>query len=550
MSPPRVLVIDDGESYARVVAERLPELTLVDPKNGTSPPHVEDGPAAIHFLERHAGKVDVVLLDLQFDVAPERLLALDGESSPKRQKRYQGVAILREIRRRFPSLPVVLMTSAEDVALVDAAGELAAQSMTYFLGSDNLDTLRIRINVALQESSLGLEESSILWGSDAAMRGVRRRLSVLAKGRMPILLEGETGTGKSFLAERFLHKNSGRKGAFVTLDLATLPQDLVSATLFGARRGAYTGAVADRKGVFELAHEGTLFIDEIQNASPEVQKQLLLILQDGRVRPLGGSHELAVDVKVIAASNSPLHDAVAQGRFRPDLYMRLSPSTRVRLPPLRERPDDLAFLMRRFVARAADEPEMSPLRDQVGAAAGLRAGADVRVALGRAAPEETHDALVLAVPEPAWKQLAAHPWPGNVREVWMLVYNLVTFTLVEAADALRAGLALSSRRLQVDPGLVGELLSGSASLSPQGSVAPAVAEEEAALALRLAVRPHDSLNAVATDVERQYFLQLFKESGHDFSRMAERLLMDPEKARAVRLRFNQLGLKVREITGR
>ena len=548
MSKPRVLVVDDGDNYARIVETRLPEVVLIDPRNGTKPPRLPDGPAALEFLARRASEVDVVLLDLQFEVEPERLLPLAGDATAKRVRRFQGVAILREIRRRFPNLPVVLLTSAEDIGLVDAAGELAAQSMTYFSGGDDLDTLRIRIHAALAESAMGLEEANVLWGADASMRGVRRRLAVLARGRMPILLEGETGTGKSFLAERFLHQNSGRSGAFVTLDLATLPADLVPAALFGAVRGAYTGAVADRKGVFELAHKGTLFVDEIQNASPEVQKQLLLILQDGRVRPLGASRELEVDVKVIVASNTPLSAAVAAGRFRPDLYMRLSPSTRVRVPPLREREGDLLFMARRFVARAGSEPEVALLRDQVAGAAGLAESAPLELVVGRRAAEAA-GALELAVPEPAWKMLAAHGWPGNVRELWMLVYNLVTFTLVEAVDALRAGSPLSSRRLQVDPGLVGELLAGAAGLQA-ASPSSAGGDADPPDTMKVVVRANESLNAVATEVERQYFLKLFKESGHDFARMADRLLGDAEKARAVRLRFNQLGLKVREIAGR
>lgn len=552
LAKPRVLVIDDGETYAKVVSERMPEFALIHPGGASGPPRLPDGPAALEYLQRHAEQVDVVLLDLQFEVEPDRLLPLGGTESPKRTRRFQGVAILRELRRRHPNLPVVLLTSADDLDLVDGGGELAAQSMTYFSGGDDLDTLRIRINAALQESALALEESQILWGRDPSMRSVRRRLAVLARGRMPILLEGETGTGKSFLAERFLHKNSGRQGSFVTLDLATLPSDLVAAQLFGAVRGAYTGAVADRKGVFELAHKGTLFIDEIQNASPEVQKQLLLILQDGRVRPLGGTREMEVDVKVIAASNAPLADAVGAGRFRPDLYMRLSPSTRVVLPPLRERPEDLAFLARRFVSRAVDEAELGLLRDQVASATGLPENTALRLVVGRAGRAEVGPggaaeaaALELGLPEPAWKLLRDHPWPGNVRELWMVAYNLVTFTLVEAVDAVRAGLPLSSRRLQVDPGLVGELLLGSAGLGAHGVSAPAA--PDSANTMRLDVAPGESLNAVATAVERQYFLRLFRETGRDFSRMAERLLGDPEKARAVRLRFNQLGLKVREL---
>ncbi|MDD5309933.1 MAG: sigma 54-interacting transcriptional regulator [Deltaproteobacteria bacterium] len=540
---PRVLVIDDGQTYARVVAEELSEFELVAPGGEGAPASLPDGPAALEFLERHPDAADVVLLDLHFDVPDERLLPLDEDSSPRRTKRFQGVAILREVRRRFPGLPVVLLTSREDVSLVDAAGDLAGQSMTYFLGSDDLTSLRIRVNAALADKALGLEESDVLWGGDPAMRAMRRRLTVLARGRMPVILEGETGTGKSYLAERFVHVNSGRSGPFVTADLSAVPVDLAASYLFGAVRGAYTGAVADRKGMFELAHRGTLFIDEIQNIPPDVQKQLLVVLQDGRLRPLGSTVEKEVDVKVIAASNTPLGDAVAKGRFRPDLYMRLSPATRVVVPPLRERPGDLGFLMRRFVDRAAAEPEIREILAQVAAPLGLPRGVSLSLVVGQGKRvPKTGAGVELMLPEAAWNMLAAHAWPGNVRELSMVVYNAVAFTLVAAVDAARAGLALTSPRFQVDPGLIGQLLSGSTGLS-----ANPVAATGSDDVLQVRIEPGATLSAVASSVERQYFLTLFERTQGDFPAMARILLGDPGKGRAVRLRFNQLGLKVREL---
>ncbi|MCA9525514.1 MAG: sigma-54-dependent Fis family transcriptional regulator, partial [Myxococcales bacterium] len=361
---PRLLLIDDGESYARAFS-RLADVELIDPGAADGIPRLADGPAALAWLERHRDRVDVVLLDMRFDVDADRLLPLPGgPASLRRQRRFQGVAILGAIRERFPDLPVVVLTAVEDLSLLDAGEELAQQSLTYMLDGEDLDAVRIRVHTALAESRRAQEEADILWGQDAAMGTVRRRLAVLARGRLPVILEGETGTGKSFLAERWLHARSGRPGPFVVLDLATIPTDLVPAHLFGATRGAYTGAVTDRKGVFELAHEGTLFIDEIQNVPLEVQKQLLLVLQDRKVRPLGSSREVPVDVKVVAASNTPLADAVRAGRFRPDLHMRLSPATRVQLPPLRERPRDLAFLARRFVSQAVRDSDIDALRAQ------------------------------------------------------------------------------------------------------------------------------------------------------------------------------------------
>ena len=547
---PRLLVVDDGVDYARIVDEQMSEFALVHPGTPEWGLRVPDGPSALDFLERRRADVDLVLLDMHFDMPPDRLLSLGEGLSPRRTRRFQGVAILRAIRQRFPELPVVLLTAVEDLSLVDADGELAAQSMTYFLDGDDLDALRIRIHTALQDAALGSDDADLLWGRDSTMQAVRRRLAVLARGRLPIILEGETGTGKSFLAERFVHVQSGRSGPFVTVDLSTLPRDLVSAHLFGAVRGAYTGAVTDRKGVFELAQRGTLFIDEIQNVPLDVQRQLLLVLQDNRVRPLGGAKEISVDVKVVVASNRPLAESVRSGQFRPDLYMRLSPATRVRLPPLRERPRDLPVLARHFVDKALRDPGNAELRDRVARAVGLSPETPVTLEIGRGSKRTASRGLVLALPQPAWDHLESHQWAGNIRELEMVLCNVVTFTLVDAADALAAGLALHSSRLQVDPGLVGELLAG--------SIAPLASSDSGAdpsrprdvRAFDVHIEPGETLNAVSSAVERQYFLALFERTDGDFGRMAEVLLGDEGKARAIRLRFNQLGLKVRELRRR
>jgi len=548
---PQLLVIDDGLTYSEVVAERMPEFELVRGGEPEAAPRIPDGPAAIDFLKQHAEEVDVVLLDMHFDLPEERLFQLDEAADQPRTRRFQGVAILREIRSRFPDMPVVLLTSLRDLSLVDGgeagSGELANQSMTYFLDSDDLDTLRIRINAALQEAALGVVESDVIWGNDPKMRKARTRLSVLARGRMPVIIEGETGTGKSYLAERFLHANTGRSGPFVVLDLSAIPSELVAAHLFGALRGAYTGSIADRKGVFELAHRGTLFMDEVQNIPLDVQKQLLLVLQDRRVRPLSSSREVEVDVKVIAATNRPLARAVAEGRFRRDLYMRLSPATRVVIPPLRERPGDLPMLARVFAAVAMEEPEIAELGNCIAAAVGLQERAPLTLEMGRrtgqkARPEE---GIRLVFPDPAWRLLAEHAWPGNVRELMMVMHNLVTFTLVEAVNVIRAGHQLTSSRFQVDPGLVSTLLAGYAALP--GDDDPASQQDDDPGSVRVRIEPGPTLNAVSNSVERQYFERMFRRTNGDFGMMAEALLGDSGKARAVRLRFNQLGLKAREL---
>ena len=542
---PRVLVIDDGLEYARLVREHMPEVTLVQPGPGET--RLRDGPDALAFLDRHAADVDVVLLDVKFDVPEDRLLPLPG-ASLRRTRRFQGVAILGELRARHPTLPVVLLTAVEDLSLVDVDGQLAGQSMTYFLDRDDLDTLRIRVAAALAHRDEPPIDDGVLWGTGAALGALRRRLAVLSRGTMPVILEGETGTGKSFLAERFVHPQSGRPGPFVVLDLSTIPADLVAAHLFGARRGAYTGSVADRPGVFEAAHGGTLFLDEIQNVPLEIQKQLLVVLQERRVRPLGATEQIDVDVKVVAGSNVPLDRAVAEGRFRQDLYMRLGPATRLRLPPLRERPEDLPLLLHHFVAAAAAHPDNAALVGAIARACGLGPGAGLRLRIGRPgarAPAEVVAAgdLELVLPAPASALLAEHRWPGNVRELAMVVHHLVSFTLVAAMDAMRDGVPVRAPRLQVDPGWVGELLAASGS----GAPADDAVDGDDLRRMRVEVHAGPSLHAVQTDVERQVLTALFERTRGDFARMADLLLGDPTKARAVRLRFNQIGLKVREL---
>ncbi|MCK9523723.1 MAG: sigma 54-interacting transcriptional regulator [Proteobacteria bacterium] len=559
---PQVLLIDDGDHYAEVIQRHIPEIALIQPHSDAPRRAIGDGPAAIAYLTQHSDAVDAVLLDMHFDVPETRLYPLADGASPRRTRRFQGVAILREIRARFPHLPVVLLTSREDVALADASFSLAGQSMTYVLGTNDLDTLRIRIHAALSDAGQVAEEAHILWGADPAMRTLRRRMQVLARGRMPVILEGETGTGKSWLAEKFIHVHSGRSGAFVVLDLSTIPTDLIPAHLFGAVKGAYTGAIETRKGVFEVAHKGTLLIDEIQNAPLDVQKQLLFVLQEQRIRPVGAHREVAVDVKVIVASNRLLHSEVAQGRFRSDLYMRLSPATRIHIPPLRQRPSDLRFLAERFVARTVADPDVAALRDEVARGLGMAAGMPIALDIGRTTPHRDSDTgISLTIPEPAWRAMHAHSWPGNIRELETLMHNIAVFTLVGAVDAIRQGVRITSPQLQVDPGLIGELLRAT-QLSLAPDAAPDAAPESGTGTdpapgpdtdgshrdqVMVHIARADTLNGVAKHVERQYFTALYQRCHRDFAQMARVLLGDETKARAVRLRFNQLGLKVRDF---
>jgi two-component system response regulator HupR/HoxA len=217
------------------------------------------------------------------------------------------------------------------------------------------------------------------YGVVACSESLRRVLALairLAPSAAPVLITGETGTGKERVA-RAVHQASRRVGPFVAVNCAALPETLLESELFGHQRGAFSGAERDRKGLIESGAGGTVFLDEIGEASASAQAKLLRVLQERRVRPLGSSTEREVDVRFVTATHRDLLRAVREGGFREDLYYRLAVLL-IEVPPLRTRPDDIRPLVRHMIAREAAESDLTP---------------------------------------EAWAQLEAHAWPGNVREL-------------------------------------------------------------------------------------------------------------------------------------
>src|SRR6266852_5988772 len=242
---------------------------------------------AAEALSRQAQLPDLVVLDLHFALPEDRLLPEDksqhqGRRGLEELRRKQGLHILERLRRDYPTLPVVLLTTT------DADFEKPQGQLVYFCENEVVDsrTLAAEITRALDLQHAS-QEGPVFWGRGAAMAALRRQIGVLSRSPLPVLIEGETGTGKSYLAEHVLHPRSGAKGPLVITDLSTIPSTLLPAHLFGARRGSYTGAVEDQAGVFEQAHGGTLFLDEIANLDLELQRQLLLVLERGTVTRLG-----------------------------------------------------------------------------------------------------------------------------------------------------------------------------------------------------------------------------------------------------------------------
>jgi transcriptional regulator with PAS, ATPase and Fis domain len=221
-----------------------------------------------------------------------------------------------------------------------------------------------------------------LLGESAAWRDVLAALPRVAESDLPVLVLGETGTGKELVARAIHVLSARRRRAFVAHNCGATPDTLIESELFGHARGAFTGAVADRAGLFEAADQGTLFLDEIGDASALLQMKLLRALQEGEARRVGDTRVRRLDVRVVSATHRGLDEGVVTGGFRADLYYRLN-AVRLRLPPLRERGADLLLLARHFVRRAAE-----------------RCGAE--------APELAPELV---------QRLARHRWPGNVREL-------------------------------------------------------------------------------------------------------------------------------------
>jgi two-component system response regulator HupR/HoxA len=204
-------------------------------------------------------------------------------------------------------------------------------------------------NAYLRETFVGNTE---IVGSSAAMRQVLALVARVARSRSTVLVEGETGTGKELVARAIHAASPRRERLFVPVNCAAIAEGVLESELFGHRRGAFTGAVGDRKGVFEVADGGTVLLDEVSEASGAVQSQLLRVIQYGEIRPVGEARPRHVDVRVIAATNRRLAEEVAAGRFREDLYYRLGVFP-IRVPPLRERPEDIPALVEHLVARIA-----------------------------------------------------------------------------------------------------------------------------------------------------------------------------------------------------
>jgi two-component system response regulator GlrR len=433
---PHVLIIDDDEGLCELLALRLDA-------HGYRSSAAHDAASAFGLLARDPP--DAVLLDLRL-----------GQQN--------GLELLVELLRRMPQLHVLVLTAHGTIeAAVEAMRRGAKGFMTKpFRDHELLESLAQAVARMPRSAVAPHPTTPLLVGTCLAMDQLRAQIERVAPTDASVLVSGESGTGKELVA-RSLHDLSLRRvGPFVPINCGALPPELLASELFGHVKGSFTGALRDREGVFGAARGGTLFLDEVGEAPPEVQVQLLRVLQERRYTPVGSSSERSADVRIIAATNRDLHAEVLARRFREDLYYRLRVIPLV-LPPLRERGGDIPLLAQLFLERAAARHR-------------------------RAAPRLGPDALRL---------LAGHPLPGNVRQ---LQHALEAAVLLSVGDEI----APDSLRELLTPAEAGTLPSSDARADESaGAAAPELARwfEGGALPPFAEVR---------REVERLYLIEVLR----------------------------------------
>ncbi|NWK78528.1 nitrogen regulation protein NR(I) [Aquitalea sp. LB_tupeE] len=329
---------------------------------------IDDDKAIRWVLEKALGRSGIGFDS--FSSADDALNAL-YDNTPRviisdiRMPGTDGLKFLSRVKADHPQLPVIIMTAHSD--LDSAVAAFQGGAFEYLPKPFDVDQAVQLIERALAESNSqieatgGVEAMPVLLGQAPAMQDVFRAIGRLSQSHVTVLITGESGTGKERVAEA-LHRHSVRSSKpFIALNTAAIPKDLLESELFGHEKGAFTGALATRRGRFEEAEGGTLFLDEIGDMPTELQTRLLRVLSDGHFYRVGGHVPIKANVRVIAATHQNLEDRVKRGLFREDLFHRLN-VIRLRLPPLRERREDIPLLTRHFLAKSASSLGVEPKR--------------------------------------------------------------------------------------------------------------------------------------------------------------------------------------------
>ena len=359
--PARLLLVDDDPGLLKLLGMRLVS-------EGYSVVTAESGPEALRVLGRE--KVDLVISDLRMD-------------------EMDGLQLFSEIQKGHPGMPVIILTAHGSIP--DAVAATQQGVFSFLTKPVDKDALYKAIDEALEQRSPATDEA---WRQAIVTRSpLMLRLLEQAQSDVSVLINGQSGTGKEIVAQAIHNASPRHDKPFVAINCGALPEQLLESELFGHARGAFTGAVSNREGLFQAAEGGTLFLDEIGDMPVALQVKLLRVLQERKVRPLGSNRDIEINVRIISATHRDLPKAMARGEFREDLFYRLN-VVNLKIPPLSERTEDIPLLANHLLRQSADR----------------------------------HKPFVRAFSSDAMKRLMAAKWPGNVRQLVNVIEQCVALT--------------------------------------------------------------------------------------------------------------------------
>ncbi|WP_308561075.1 two-component system response regulator GlrR [uncultured Klebsiella sp.] len=363
--PARLLLVDDDPGLLKLLGMRLVS-------EGYSVFTAESGPEALRILGRD--KVDLVISDLRMD-------------------EMDGLQLFSEIQKAQPGMPVIILTAHGSIP--DAVAATQQGVFSFLTKPVDKDALYKAIDDALEQSAPTTDERwrQAIVTRSPLMERLLEQAGMVAQSDVSVLINGQSGTGKEIVAQAIHNASPRRDKPFIAINCGALPEQLLESELFGHARGAFTGAVSQREGLFQAAEGGTLFLDEIGDMPMALQVKLLRVLQERKVRPLGSNRDINIDVRIISATHRDLPKAMVRGEFREDLFYRLN-VVNLKIPPLAARTEDIPLLANHLLRQSADR----------------------------------HKPFVRAFSTDAMKRLMAAKWPGNVRQLVNVIEQCVALT--------------------------------------------------------------------------------------------------------------------------